>query len=268
MSRVLAACAVVAVLAAHDGICAEAPVEAATQTAAAGEPGAGVAATPAAVEPGANAGAAAGAAAGEAGSAAAPDAAASGEASSPEIAAPAPPPPPPPPPITLVLKTDLTHQRLTVVVHGKIAHVWPISSGRRGYATKTGTFRPQWAARMWYSRQYDLSPMPHAVFFNRGTAFHGTSAVRYLGRPASHGCVRLAPANAAKLYALVHRHGYASTKVIVHGQPRFEEPVVAERAARRRIANERARSRERAVRYGPRNPWRSFASDWPPGFFR
>ena len=139
--------------------------------------------------------------------------------------------PPPPPPVTLVLSADLGLQRLTVLEKGTVKHVWPISSGRRGYATRTGTFRPQWMTRMWYSRQYEWSPMPHAVFFNRGTAFHATRAVGLLGRPASHGCIRLAPANAALLFALVRSHGLTQTKVVVHGAPK--EPAVARRSPAR-----------------------------------
>ncbi|KAB2913373.1 MAG: L,D-transpeptidase [Hyphomicrobiaceae bacterium] len=134
-------------------------------------------------------------------------------------------------PITLVLKADLAAQQLTVLEGDKVKFVWQISSGRAGYRTSTGTFRPQWTARMWYSRQYEWSPMPHAVFFNRGTAFHATSAVGMLGRPASHGCIRLAPANAAQLYALVHRHGLYQTKIVVHGAPK--EPAIAQRKHKR-----------------------------------
>ena len=33
--------------------------------------------------------------------------------------------------------------------------------------------------------------MPYSVFFTGGYAVHGTSHVKALGRPASHGCVRL-----------------------------------------------------------------------------
>jgi lipoprotein-anchoring transpeptidase ErfK/SrfK len=53
---------------------------------------------------------------------------------------------------------------------------------------------------MWYSRKYDNSPMPYSVFFRGGYAVHGTSYVKQLGRPASHGCVRLPHAFAAKLF--------------------------------------------------------------------
>jgi lipoprotein-anchoring transpeptidase ErfK/SrfK len=45
--------------------------------------------------------------------------------------------------------------------------------------------------------------MPHSIFFYGGFAVHGSNAVRTLGRPVSHGCIRLAPGNAATLYSLV-----------------------------------------------------------------
>ncbi len=152
---------------------------------------------------------------------------------------------PPPPPITLVLNADLGAQRLTVVENGKTKYTWAISSGRRGFATPTGTFQPQWTAKMWYSRQYEDAPMPNAVFFHRGTAFHGTSAVGLLGQPASHGCVRLAPGNAAALFKLVHKHGFAATKVVVHGGSRHP-PSLARRGALPEVAAARAERGERA----------------------
>jgi lipoprotein-anchoring transpeptidase ErfK/SrfK len=175
-----------------------------------------------------------------AGSAPAADAGSPAPAAAP-VADPAPPPPPPP--ITLVLNTDLRAQRLTVVENGKTKYVWPISSGRSGFATPTGTFHPQWASKMWHSRQYEFAPMPHAVFFHRGTAFHGTGATGLLGQPASHGCVRLAPGNAATLFKMVHKHGYASTKVVVHGGSKGRQPAIARRGSRGELASARSESR-------------------------
>jgi hypothetical protein len=168
-------------------------------------------------------------------------------------------PPPRPPRITLVLNADLGAQRLTVVENGKTKYSWPISSGQRGFATPTGTFQPLWAAKMWYSRQYEYAPMPNAVFFHRGTAFHGTSAVGLLGQPASHGCVRLAPGNAAALFKLVHKHGFPATKVVVHGGSRQGPPGLARRGAPPAMGLARAGRGERArvSRAAPRR-----ASDW------
>jgi lipoprotein-anchoring transpeptidase ErfK/SrfK len=134
---------------------------------------------------------------------------------------------PPKPEITLHVDIDLETQRMKVTSRGTVQHVWPISSGRQGYPTPTGAFKPQWRSRMWYSRQWDDAPMPHAIFFQNGVAIHGTYETRRLGRPVSHGCVRLAPSNAATLYALVGKHGMGSTRIVVHGVPRFEGNAMA-----------------------------------------
>jgi lipoprotein-anchoring transpeptidase ErfK/SrfK len=59
--------------------------------------------------------------------------------------------------------------------------------------------------------------MPNSIFFTqRGHAIHGSFDKR-LGKPVSHGCVRLSAGNAAKLYSLVESQGVANTKVLVSG---------------------------------------------------
>jgi len=141
----------------------------------------------------------------------------------------APPPKPAPPAITLNINIDLTRQKMTLIEYGKVVGSWPISSGAAGYRSPTGTFRPIWSSRMWYSKQYDNAPMPHAVFFNGGIAMHATQAVSRLGSPASHGCIRQSPANAAKTYNLVAKHGNSRVKIVVHGKPKYDEPRIARR---------------------------------------
>ncbi len=136
-----------------------------------------------------------------------------------------------PPPPSLVARINLSTQRMEVQIDGHTAHSWPISSGRAGYLTPTGKFGIQRMHKMWYSRKYDDAPMPHAVFFNGGIAVHGTSSVGMLGRPASHGCIRLAPKNAAQFYALINKHGRASTRIEVHGST--PKRAYAERKSKR-----------------------------------
>ena len=80
---------------------------------------------------------------------------------------------------------------------------WPVSTARRGYHTPTGTFTPYSLQPMHYSKKYDNAPMPNSIFFSGGYAIHATPHVGSLGRPASHGCVRLSPSNAATLYSIV-----------------------------------------------------------------
>jgi lipoprotein-anchoring transpeptidase ErfK/SrfK len=125
----------------------------------------------------------------------------------------------PPPEPTLGIDIDLTKQVMRVSENGFVLHTWPISSARYGYRTPTGTYQPTWMSKMWYSRQYDYAPMPHAIFFHQGVAIHATYATRQLGMPASHGCVRLAPKNAATLYRMVTNHGKDKTQIVVHGTP-------------------------------------------------
>ncbi len=115
------------------------------------------------------------------------------------------------------VRIDLSTQRMTVLENGRVKHVWSVSSGRPGYRTPTGSFRPQRLARMHYSQAYDLAPMPHAIFFRGGYAIHGTGEVRRLGRTASHGCVRLSKGQAAELFRLVQAHGAGRTRIVITG---------------------------------------------------
>lgn len=160
------------------------------------------------------------------------------------------PPLPKPIAITLNIDIDLAAQRLSVKAHGKPLHAWAISSGTREFPTPTGNFRPQWMAKMWFSKKYDDAPMPHSIFFKDGAAIHATSSTGRLGSPASHGCVRLAPANAAALYALVGKHGMVSTRIVVHGTPKWREPLVANRTDRSYTASPLARAPGN-VRFSP-----------------
>jgi lipoprotein-anchoring transpeptidase ErfK/SrfK len=116
---------------------------------------------------------------------------------------------------SLVANVNVSTQTMTVVKHGRVIHTWKVSTARKGYITPRGTWRPKRMHRMWHSRKYDMSPMPYSVFYHGGYAIHGTSYVKRLGRPASHGCVRLATANAAKFYALVKQIGPGNTRIVV-----------------------------------------------------
>jgi len=119
---------------------------------------------------------------------------------------------------TILITIDKTRQRMTVLVDGSEHHDWPVSTGLPGYATPSGSYNATSMNEMWYSREWDDAPMPHAVFFTkRGHAIHGTNEVKRLGKPASHGCVRLEPENAATLFDLVKQNGLENTDVVLVG---------------------------------------------------
>ena len=90
----------------------------------------------------------------------------------------------------VVVQIDKSSQRMSVSVDGVTRYNWPISTGRDGYGTPSGTFHPQAMMRSYFSRKYYNAPMPHAIFFYYGFAIHGTNDISRLGGPASHGCVR------------------------------------------------------------------------------
>lgn len=163
---------------------------------------------------------------------------------------------PEPPQPTLLVSIDLAKQKMKVTENGEAKYTWSISSGRTGYITPRGTFRPVWMSKMWYSRKYDYAPMPHAIFFHGGTAIHGTDSVYALGRPASHGCVRLAPNHAATLYRMVTKHGKQMTRITVFGSPK-QVPVAARNDGDRRMPS-------RARRYQDEPWWADDDDDYPP----
>ena len=107
---------------------------------------------------------------------------------------------------------------MTVFVDGIEKYSWPVSTGKYGYSTPSGTFTPTSMNEVWYSKQWDNSPMPHSIFFMKdGHAIHGSHEVKNLGKPVSHGCVRISPKNAAILYDLVKTNGMENTKVVLAG---------------------------------------------------
>jgi lipoprotein-anchoring transpeptidase ErfK/SrfK len=111
------------------------------------------------------------------------------------------------------VEIDISSQSMSVDVHGFPYASWKVSTARDGYYTPRGSYSVKRTAREYYSQKYDNSPMPHSVFFKGGYAIHGTDYVKSLGRPASHGCVRLHPRNAARLFALVQRYGANRTRI-------------------------------------------------------
>lgn len=107
---------------------------------------------------------------------------------------------------SVVARIDISRQLMEVFVNGVHYYSWPVSTARRGYHTPRGRYRPTVLRRMHYSSKYNNSPMPYSIFFKGGYAIHGTNYVSRLGRPASHGCIRLRKSSARTLYNLAREH--------------------------------------------------------------
>jgi lipoprotein-anchoring transpeptidase ErfK/SrfK len=118
----------------------------------------------------------------------------------------------------VLINISKTKQEMTVFLDGIEKYNWPVSTGRAGYSTPSGTYTATSMNEIWYSKQWDNSPMPHSIFFMKdGHAVHGSYEVKNLGKPVSHGCVRISPENATTLYALVEENGLENTQVVLTG---------------------------------------------------
>jgi hypothetical protein len=138
-------------------------------------------------------------------------------------------------PKILILIDKLT-QQMKILVNNLERYVWDVSTGVRAYDTPSGSYAARSMNEMWYSRQWDDAPMPHAIFFTKkGHAIHGTAETTKLGRPASHGCVRLAPDNARTLFALVKEIGLKNTEIVLTGEIPSPTAKVAGDGARKKL---------------------------------
>ncbi len=116
---------------------------------------------------------------------------------------------------TVKALVDLSQQRMHVFVEGKKKYTWVVSTGKKGWRTKPGFYTPFAQRRRFYSSKWRMSLPYLTMIGSDGTAIHGTYRTSKLGRPASHGCIRLSVGNAAKFYKLVKNYGMWSTQVEV-----------------------------------------------------
>ena len=149
---------------------------------------------------------------------------------------------------TILIDVDKSTQRVTVFIDGVEKYQWPVSTGKRGYSTPSGSYTALSMHEVWYSKEWDNAPMPHAIFYMKdGHAIHGSYEVRNLGKPASHGCVRISPQNATILYDLVKKNSMDNTRVVLSGETAGGEGKVASFTKSRKVA---ASSPKPHVRYG------------------
>ena len=116
---------------------------------------------------------------------------------------------------TIVARVNIALQQMTVTYNGLPLHIWPVSTARRGKVTPVGSWTAKWLSKNHRSSIYDNAPMPYSIFYNGNYAVHGTTSITKLGQPASAGCVRLHPDNAAILFDLAKREGLDNVKIVV-----------------------------------------------------
>jgi lipoprotein-anchoring transpeptidase ErfK/SrfK len=90
---------------------------------------------------------------------------------------------------------DLSARKAWLISDGKVVY-GPVSimSGRVGWPTPVGTFHVQFKSAHYVSHEFHV-PMPDAVFFYPGIAFHEGSLHAH-----SHGCIHLSATSASKFF--------------------------------------------------------------------
>jgi hypothetical protein len=71
----------------------------------------------------------------------------------------------------ILVVVDIPLQTMHVRVDGMTKYRWDVSTGRAGYTTPSGRYRPIRMLKKWYSKKYDNAPMPYAIFFMAVTPF-------------------------------------------------------------------------------------------------
>jgi len=162
----------------------------------------------------------------------------------------------PPAQAAVQITIDKSAQLMTVERDGRALYQWPVSTGKAGFDTPSGKFKAFRIERDHYSREWDDAPMPFSIFFTqKGHAIHGSLDTKNIGRPASHGCVRLTPANAEKLFALVQEDGVLNTTVILTGTAPSRAPAVAKlRAPDEGYVQPPQQPQQYGPRYGSNQP--------------
>ena len=113
------------------------------------------------------------------------------------------------------VRVSISQQKMIVFHEGRKLYEWPVSTAKSGSVTPPGIFKPEFLSKNHRSRRYNNAPMPFAIFYDGNYAIHGTTQVRKLGKPASHGCVRLHPDNAKILFRMVKAEGMENMRISI-----------------------------------------------------
>jgi hypothetical protein len=126
-------------------------------------------------------------------------------------------------PTKLVVTIQKSTQTMSVSVNGVTKYSgWKVSTGKKGHETRSGKFTPFEMNKNYISKYFTKKygrkiVLPYGIKFDGGNLIHAASkpGTAKLGNKASHGCVRLHPANAKILYEMAAKAGMKNTRVIV-----------------------------------------------------
>ena len=115
-------------------------------------------------------------------------------------------------PVARRIVVSIPDRKLALVEDGRVAKIYPVAVGAAATPSPAGSYTV--AARVshptWYGPGKVVPPGkrnplgPRWIGLSRkGYGIHGTSSPRSIGRPASHGCIRMHNSDVEELFELV-----------------------------------------------------------------
>ena len=72
----------------------------------------------------------------------------------------------------ILVQIDKSAQRMTVSQDGQVLYTWPVSTGKRGHSTPSGSYKAFRMEKDHFSKEWDDAPMPNSIFFTRDRPRH------------------------------------------------------------------------------------------------
>jgi len=113
----------------------------------------------------------------------------------------------------LYIYVDISQQSMRVYQGNRRIYHWRVSTGRRGFGTPRGNFRPKFIRKRYRSDVCHGQFMMNAIVLNNKLAIYGSNSTWKLGQNVSYGCVRISKDNSKKLYKLVQSYGKYRVRV-------------------------------------------------------
>ena len=136
----------------------------------------------------------------------------------------------------LAVRVDLSERTMELWIDGQLRDTYPVAVGQPEFVTPTGTYglgrviwNPSWIPpdEEWAEDKEPKAPGEVGnpmgrvkIYFSPAYYIHGTSDTGSLGRPASHGCIRMHNQDAVNLARWIMDYGGA-----VESQDWYEDTV-------------------------------------------
>ena len=128
----------------------------------------------------------------------------------------------------VLISVDKSAQQMSVSVDGVPRYRFAVSTGRAGYGNAERHLpSAAFGGLVVFEAVLQFANASLDLLSRRVCHSRWSYEINRLGGPASHGCIRLHPANAAALFELVKSEGLGATTIVVSGS----SPALARRPA-------------------------------------